>query len=276
MDFKNMIIEGRKKQNMTQREMAEKLNVSDKTISKWETGVNFPDLKMLNQISKLIGISVAELLMADDLKQPKIDMSRDNIVIGQYKTKQIIALILFGLSTVCIGLSPAGLLMFMLGIIVFGASVILFISSVISFKIYYELRSDTVKFDRLNNFYSLLYFDSILLILFLSFIFLSGYFAFQQIILVLFQVGPFLIRNRILKLTNYESKQDTVNSVLTKTYWIIVIGGNLMYLVFSLGWIKLSLNLFESTMLMGFTSFLFFSPVVISYIISLRRTPNSI
>jgi transcriptional regulator with XRE-family HTH domain len=74
MDFRIMITEARKKLNLTQRDMAEKLNVSDKTISKWETGVNFPDLKMLNQISKVLGISVSDLLTADDLKQTQNDV----------------------------------------------------------------------------------------------------------------------------------------------------------------------------------------------------------
>lgn len=61
MNFQQILIERRKKLNLTQREMADKLNVSDKTISKWETGVNFPDLKMLNQLAQLLGVSVSEL-----------------------------------------------------------------------------------------------------------------------------------------------------------------------------------------------------------------------
>jgi DNA-binding protein len=40
----NFIAEVRKQQNMTQRELAEKIGVSDKTISKWETGKSMPEL----------------------------------------------------------------------------------------------------------------------------------------------------------------------------------------------------------------------------------------
>ena len=40
----NFIAEIRKQQNMTQRDLAEKVGVSDKTISKWETGKSMPDM----------------------------------------------------------------------------------------------------------------------------------------------------------------------------------------------------------------------------------------
>lgn len=67
-NFKNIIVENRKKLKLTQRELAEKINVSDKQISKWETGISYPDVTILNSLAKALDISVSELLESDDLK----------------------------------------------------------------------------------------------------------------------------------------------------------------------------------------------------------------
>ena len=52
----------REKNNMTQAELAGKLSVSDKTISKWETAKGYPDITLLEEIAKVFEVSVAELL----------------------------------------------------------------------------------------------------------------------------------------------------------------------------------------------------------------------
>ena len=52
----------REKKHMTQVELAELLNISDKTISKWENGKGYPDITLLEPIAKALHISVVELL----------------------------------------------------------------------------------------------------------------------------------------------------------------------------------------------------------------------
>ena len=52
----------REKQNMTQAELAEKIGVSSKTISKWETAKGLPDITLLQPLAQALGISVIELL----------------------------------------------------------------------------------------------------------------------------------------------------------------------------------------------------------------------
>ena len=52
----------REKKNMTQLELSEKLCVSDKTISKWETGKGYPDITMIESLADALGISVIELM----------------------------------------------------------------------------------------------------------------------------------------------------------------------------------------------------------------------
>lgn len=57
-----VIRELREKHHMTQLQLAEKLSVSDKTISKWETGKGYPDITLLESIAGAFKISVTELL----------------------------------------------------------------------------------------------------------------------------------------------------------------------------------------------------------------------
>lgn len=56
------IAELRKEQKLTQSQLGELLNVSDKTVSKWERGVNAPDISLLNEMSKIFNITTTELL----------------------------------------------------------------------------------------------------------------------------------------------------------------------------------------------------------------------
>ena len=52
----------REQKNMTQAELAQKLFISDKTISKWENGKGYPVISLLEPLAKTLGVSVAELL----------------------------------------------------------------------------------------------------------------------------------------------------------------------------------------------------------------------
>lgn len=56
------ICDNRKKQGMSQKEFANKLNLTDKAISKWERGKSFPDISMLIPISEILEISLYDLL----------------------------------------------------------------------------------------------------------------------------------------------------------------------------------------------------------------------
>jgi len=56
MEFEDKIKSLRKEKNWTQKELAEKLNVSDKTISSWETGRTYPDIDSLIQLADLFDL----------------------------------------------------------------------------------------------------------------------------------------------------------------------------------------------------------------------------
>ena len=67
------IAERRKKVNLTQMQLAEKLGITDKAISKWERGVSMPDTSIMLELCDILGISVNELLRGE-----KSDMENDN------------------------------------------------------------------------------------------------------------------------------------------------------------------------------------------------------
>ena len=63
MEFNNKLYELRKQKGFSQEELANRLNVSRQTISKWEIGDSTPDMEKLVAISDLFGISLDELVL---------------------------------------------------------------------------------------------------------------------------------------------------------------------------------------------------------------------
>lgn len=80
--FGAFVSELRKEKGYTQKELAQKLLISDKAISKWETGVSFPDTGLLVPLADLFGVTVTELLMCERMeKKETIDAEQvENIV----------------------------------------------------------------------------------------------------------------------------------------------------------------------------------------------------
>ena len=58
----------RESRKLTQEELAERLHVTGKAVSKWETGQGFPDISLLEPLAKELGISVIELLSGEDVR----------------------------------------------------------------------------------------------------------------------------------------------------------------------------------------------------------------
>ena len=58
----NFIVKRRKAINMTQKELAEKLHITDKAVSKWERGLSFPDISILIPLSEVLNVSLYDLL----------------------------------------------------------------------------------------------------------------------------------------------------------------------------------------------------------------------
>ena len=62
MEFHEKLQELRKQKNLTQEQLAEKLGVSNKTISKWETGKCMPDYSVVKSLCEELEVTVAELM----------------------------------------------------------------------------------------------------------------------------------------------------------------------------------------------------------------------
>lgn len=75
----------RKEKKMTQVELAEKIHVTDKAISRWERGLGFPDIQTLEPLAQVLGISVLEL-MRSEKKKPTGDMDTTET---QYTQKEV-------------------------------------------------------------------------------------------------------------------------------------------------------------------------------------------
>jgi len=67
-----VIREMREKMHLTQAELAGKLQVSDKTVSKWETGKGYPDISLLEPIAEVFGISVTELISGNTVSNVNV------------------------------------------------------------------------------------------------------------------------------------------------------------------------------------------------------------
>ena len=83
--FGQFLAEIRKEKQMTQKELAEKLFVSDKTVSKWERGNSMPNVTLLIPIADVLGITVTELLKGEKLREEKTLNSDEveNLVVNE-------------------------------------------------------------------------------------------------------------------------------------------------------------------------------------------------
>ena len=89
------IAEQRKKCGLTQKELAEKLMVSDKAVSKWERGLSFPDITLLEPLSRILSVSVTGLIggkesnMEEKYEKEEVDrMIRDALEINREENKE--------------------------------------------------------------------------------------------------------------------------------------------------------------------------------------------
>ena len=74
--FGEFIKKLRKEKGITQKELGEKLNITDKAISKWERGLSFPDITMLNVLAEFFEVDVSELLNGEKGTKKDIDIDK--------------------------------------------------------------------------------------------------------------------------------------------------------------------------------------------------------
>lgn len=89
----------RKQKNMTQKELAEKIGVTDKAVSRWETGKGFPDVSILKTLAEVLNVSVTEIVNGEKTTLENIEERSDNAIIealsySKRMSKKIIGILL--------------------------------------------------------------------------------------------------------------------------------------------------------------------------------------
>ena len=92
IEFGKFLSELRNTKNLTQEQLSEKLNVSSKTISKWECGTSLPDLETLCEIAKIFDVSLYELTIYKRIKNPFISKKDILKIINKNSIKKIVFL----------------------------------------------------------------------------------------------------------------------------------------------------------------------------------------
>lgn len=89
-NFSSFIAELRKEAGLTQKELADRIGVSDKAVSRWENGKNYPDIEIMQALGEIFHVSVSELLQGERLeKETVISISEQNVVRNIKKNKML-------------------------------------------------------------------------------------------------------------------------------------------------------------------------------------------
>lgn len=72
------IAEKRKEQKLTQEQLAEKLNISKNAVSKWERGLNLPDVSIMQELCKILNITLNELFIGEEISNENYKEVADN------------------------------------------------------------------------------------------------------------------------------------------------------------------------------------------------------
>ena len=86
------IAQCRKDKKMTQADLAAKLNVTDKAISRWERGVGFPDINTIEPLAAALDVSVAELMKSERIDESEMSIAMNNEIVNNalnFAEKQI-------------------------------------------------------------------------------------------------------------------------------------------------------------------------------------------
>lgn len=100
----------RKEKGCTQKTLAEQLNVSDKAISRWETGKGFPETTLLKPLSDALGVSVGELLAGERITEEAVKEKVDHVIVSSMEKSQKK---LNSAKALCLGLSVLLVLCFL-------------------------------------------------------------------------------------------------------------------------------------------------------------------
>ena len=115
MDLKKIgsyIAGKRKERGMTQRELAEKLGMSDKSVSKWERGICLPDVSVYTELCGILGITLNEFLAGEDIDEKDVTTKSEKNIIevtkDGYRRQKKLRKVIAALTAVIILAAAAG------------------------------------------------------------------------------------------------------------------------------------------------------------------------
>ncbi len=116
-EFGKFLAQLRKEKGITQIQLAEQLNVTDKAISRWETGKNYPDIEMFEKLSNVLDVSISELLEGKRIEKENLFIVSEEQVVKQIKKNKksnkkhriiIFIVIVFAIIFGCIAMKANG------------------------------------------------------------------------------------------------------------------------------------------------------------------------
>ena len=102
------ILRKRKEKNLTQEQLAEKLGVSNKTISKWETGKCMPDYSIVRSLCEELGITIGELMDGEETEEKSVRIYDDVQIIDLLRRTQELEnqkTVLYGILLIVMGIA---------------------------------------------------------------------------------------------------------------------------------------------------------------------------
>jgi transcriptional regulator with XRE-family HTH domain len=130
----------RKQKDMTQKELADRIGVTDKAVSRWETGKGFPDVSILKTLSEVLEVSITEIVNGETVPPEEVAEKADNALIDalSYSKKMSrkvvgIVMLIFGIGLIAfppLFIAQVGLSIFS----IFGAALLVFGIAVLCIK----------------------------------------------------------------------------------------------------------------------------------------------
>ena len=84
-EFGKFLAQLRKEKGLTQLQLAKQLNVTDKAISRWETGKNYPDIEIFEELSNILDVSISELLEGKRIEKENLFIISEEHIVKQIK-----------------------------------------------------------------------------------------------------------------------------------------------------------------------------------------------
>ena len=252
MKIKEIIYNNRKKNNLTQQQLADQLNVSSKTISNWERGISYPDILIVPRLCETLNISINQLYDVDDIVEIDGKIEYDEKQIVNFRSKMIISILLLFVPILAfLGTLLSSRLIFnlfvVLGSIGYIVSFGLSISSSINIYNYIKNNRYSKKYIDTLKKYNLIYYAIILTLINMLILIINNLnvvIIISIISTMLFSLVPIIITKKVGLVYNVKSKLN----YLIPTIIFLILNVSLLFsrssFIFNFQYIVMSLPIY--------------------------------